>query len=129
MAARVAGPAPPGAAWDALLPDGTVWLAGSAPAAGRAVVTRPWTLLRGAGPGGSRAYLPLPSPRQPLVVASWDPDVLRYLASSVLSVPPATGPALSLLLTALRPLLRYRAFWFLAAARPGGAAVLVGDRG
>ncbi len=120
------------AAWNALLPDGTQWLSGSRAAPGFAVVTRPWTLLRGAGPAGDRrmrAYLPVPSPEQPLIVASWDADVMRYLAGAVLSVPPATGPVLSLLLTAGLRLFRHRAIWFLAAARPGGGVVFVGRAG
>jgi hypothetical protein len=44
-------------------------------------------------------YIVVPSRHRPLVVASRDPAVLRYLATSVLSVPPGTGPVLSLLLT------------------------------
>lgn len=44
-------------------------------------------------------YVVVPSRRRPLIVASWDPGVLRYLAASVLSVPPGTGPVLSLLVT------------------------------
>jgi hypothetical protein len=117
------------AAWRALLPGGTVWQPGPRPAPGCAVVSRPWALLRGArrgGPGGARAYLPVPSAQQPVIVASWDKDVMRYLAGAVLSVPPATGPVLSLLLTAGLRLFRHRAVWFLLAARPGGGMVFVG---
>lgn len=44
-------------------------------------------------------YIVVPSRRRPLIVASRDPAVLRYLAASVLSVPPGTGPVLSLLVT------------------------------
>jgi hypothetical protein len=127
------GAAGPADAWRALLPDGTVWQAGPRVAPGRAVVARPWALLlRRARPGRARvarAYLPVPSPRQPVIVASWDADVLRYLADAVLSVPPATGGALSLLLTAGLRLLRHRVVWFLLAARPGGRMVFLGRGG
>jgi hypothetical protein len=121
-------PAGTAAAWHALLPGGTVWQPGHRAAPGCAVVSSPWALLKGARPGrAARAYLPVPSPRHPVIVASWDADVLRYLAGAVLSVPPSTGPVLSLLLTAGLRLFRHRAIWFLLAARPGGGVVLVGD--
>ncbi len=124
--------ASPAAAWHALLPGGTVWLPGHQAAPGSAVVSTPWVLLRGrrtGRAGTARAYLPVPSPRHPVIVASWDADVMRYLAGAVLSVPPATGPVLSLLLTAGLRLFRHRALWFLAAARPGAGIVLVGGAG
>jgi hypothetical protein len=44
-------------------------------------------------------YIVVPSRRRPLIVASRDRAVLRYLAASVLSVPPGTGPVAGLLLT------------------------------
>jgi hypothetical protein len=44
-------------------------------------------------------YIVVPSRRRPLIVASRDADVLRYLAGSVLSVPPGTGPVSGLLVT------------------------------
>jgi len=115
------------AAWHALLPGGTRWQPGGRVAPGCAVVSPPWALLRRARPGRSaRAYVPVPSPQQPLIVASWDADVLRYLAGAVLSVPPSTGPVLSLLLTVGLRLFRHRVVWFLLAARPGGGMVFVG---
>jgi hypothetical protein len=44
-------------------------------------------------------YIVVPSRRHPLIVASRDRAVLRYLAASVLSVPPGTGPVVGLPLT------------------------------
>ena len=41
----------------------------------------------------------MPSRQHPLIVASWDRAVLRYLADTVLSVPPGTGQLLSAVLT------------------------------
>ncbi|MDX6417701.1 MAG: hypothetical protein QOG28_2321, partial [Trebonia sp.] len=85
----------------------------------------PWSLrLR---PGrGVRAYVAVPSRQRPLVVASWDPAVLRYIADTVLSVPPGAGPVLSAVLTVGLRMLRYRAPWLLAVALRAGGAVLVG---
>jgi hypothetical protein len=59
-------------------------------------------------------YIVVLSRRRPLVVASRDPAVLRYLAASVLSVPPGTGPVLSLLLTIGLRAFRIRGWVFLA---------------
>jgi hypothetical protein len=53
--------------------------------------------MRGLLPPGE--YIVFPSRRRPLIVASRDRAVLRYLAASVLSVPPGTGPVLGLPLT------------------------------
>ncbi|MGH3222739.1 MAG: hypothetical protein ACRDPY_29270 [Streptosporangiaceae bacterium] len=106
------------AAWSALLPAGTV----------RVSQPGPWALR--ARPGsGVRAYIAVPSRRRPLVVASWDRAVLRYLADSVLSVPPGAGPVLSMVVTAGLRMFRYRAPWLLAAALRMGGAVLVGRPG
>jgi hypothetical protein len=119
------------AAWTALLPGGTVWL--SRPprragiAAGFATEAAPWSLPRRRG-GGDRAYVALPSRQRPLIVASWDPAVVRYLADTVLSVPPGGGQLRSAVLTAGLRLLRYRGTWLLAAALRAGGAVLVGQR-
>ena len=68
----------------------------------------------------------MPSRRRPLIVASWDRAVLRYLADTVLSVPPGTGQLLSAALTVGLRLLRYRGSWLLAVALRAGGAVLVG---
>jgi hypothetical protein len=118
------------AAWTALLPGGTVWL--SRPprraglAAGFAARAAPWSLGRRRG-RGDRAYIAVPSRRRPLLVASWDRAVLRYLADTVLSVPPGGGQVRSAVLTAGLHLLRYRGTWLLAAALRAGGAVLVGQ--
>ena len=117
------------AAWAALLPGGTVWLSRpprrAGTATGFAAAAAPWSLrLR---PGrGVRAYVAVPSRQRPLVVASWDPAVLRYIADSVLSVPPGAGQVLSAVLTVGLRMLRYRAPWLLAVALRAGGAVLVG---
>ena len=118
------------AAWAALLPGGTVWL--SRPprragpqigAAGFAAAAAPWSLR---SRPGRRAYIAVPSRQRPLIVASWDRAVLRYLADSVLSVPPGTGPVLSMVLTAGLRMFRYPASWLLAVMLRAGGAVLVG---
>ena len=75
---------------------------------------------------GIKAYVAVPSRERPLIVASWDPAVLRYLADSVLSVPPGSGPIVSAVVTAGLRMLRYRAPWLLAVALRTGGAVLVG---
>jgi hypothetical protein len=59
-------------------------------------------------------------------VASWDRAVLRYLADSVLSVPPGAGPLVSAVLTAGLRMFRYPGSWRLAVALRAGGAVLVG---
>lgn len=58
-------------------------------------------------------YIAVPSRRRPLIVASRDPAVLRYLAASVLSVPPGTGPVPGMLVTIGLRALRCRACAFL----------------
>lgn len=63
-------------------------------------------------------YLVVPSRRRPLIIASRDPAVLRYLAASVLSVPPGTGPVLSAVLTIGLRVSRHLAAVFLMAGRP-----------
>ena len=119
------------AAWAALLPGGTVWLSrpprrGST-AAGFAAAVAPWSLRsRPERRGSVRAYIAVPSRQRPLIVASWDRKVLRYLADTVLSVPPGTGPVLSLVLTIGLRMFRYPGSWILAAALRIGGAVLVG---
>ena len=123
------------AAWAALLPGGTVWL--SRPprragpqitAAGFAAAAAPWSLR--SWPGCRlRAYIAVPSRRHPLIVASWDRAVLRYLADAVLSVPPGVGQGRSMVLTAGLRMLRYRGSWRLAALLRAGGAVLVGRPG
>jgi hypothetical protein len=136
-------PAEESPAWAALLPAGTVWVSRHRRAARRlrdavdaepagsslAAAASPWALARGpdpAGPAGLRAYVAIPSRQRPVLVASRDPAILRYVADSVLSVPPGTGPMLSMVLTAGMKLLRLRPVWMLAAALRAGGVVLVG---
>lgn len=117
------------AAWTALLPGETVWLSRpprrTSAAAGFAAAAAPWSLRPRPG-RGIQAYVAVPSRQRPLIVASWDPAVLRYLADSVLSVPPGCGPAVSAVLTVGLRLLRYRAPWLVAMALRAAGAVLVG---
>jgi hypothetical protein len=119
------------AAWAALLPGETVWLPRlpgrrrPGGAASFAAPAAPWSLRRRPG-RGIQAYVAVPSRQRPLIVASWDPAVLRYVADTVLSVPPGTGQVASAVLTLGLRLLRYRAPWLLAMALRAGGAVLVG---
>jgi len=118
------------AAWAALLPGGTVWLARpprrAAAAAGFAAAAAPWSLRTRPG-RRVRAYVAVPSRQHPLVVASWDRAVLRYLADTVLSVPPGTGPLLSAVLTVGLRMFRHPGSWRLAILLRAGGAVLVGQ--
>ncbi len=117
------------AAWAALLPGGTVWLARppgrAATAAGFAAAAPPWS-LRSRPDRRVRAYVAVPSRQRPLIVASWDRAVLRYLADTVLSVPPGTGQLVSMVLTVGLRMLRYPMSWRLAVLLRAGGAVLVG---
>ena len=134
-------------AWAAFLPGDIVWLPGPpwwAPArrlrramaehpegTSVAVTASPWAVLRTRETDGRPAvlgYLAIPSRRDPLVVASQDRATLRYVATSVLSVPPGAGPLASMMLTAGLRLLRLRPTWLLAAALHAGGRVLVGHR-
>ena len=107
------------AAWTALLPGGTIWLSRpprrAGVAAGFATAAAPWSLRRRRG-RGARAYIAVPSRRRPLIVASWDRAVLRYLADTVLSVPPGGGQLRSAVLT-----LGLRLLGTAALAAGGGA--------
>lgn len=119
------------AAWTALLPGGTVWLSrpprrAGVVAASFATAAAPWSLRQRRG-RSDRVYIAVPSRRRPLIVASWDRAVLRFLADTVLSVPPGGGQVRSAVLTAGLHLLRYRGTWLLAAALRVGGAVLVGS--
>jgi hypothetical protein len=140
-------PAGDSPAWAAFLPADIVWLPGQHRwAAARrlrravashpegtsvAVAASPWAVLRAREAGGRPAvlgYVAIPSRRDPLVVASQDGAALRYVATSVLSVPPGAGPLASMVLTAGLRLLRLRPVWMLAAALRAGGVVLVGRR-
>ena len=120
------------AAWAALLPGGTVWLSRpprrAGPRSPRRASPRPPRRGRSARgrSAGVRAYIAVPSRRRPLIVASWDRAVLRYLADSVLSVPPGAGQVLSMVLTAGLRMFRYPGSWLLAVMLRAGGAVLVG---
>jgi hypothetical protein len=132
------------AAWAVLLPSGTVWLPGHRRMAARrlrrgmaglpagsslAIAASPWAFRRGRGKGplsAPRTYIAVPSRQSPVLVASRDPAVLRYVADSVLSVPPGAGPLPSMALTAGLRLLRFPAGWILAAFLRAGRVVLVG---
>jgi hypothetical protein len=122
-------------AWAALLPGGTVWLprpprrAGAqAAVAGFAAAAAPWS-LRSRPERRLRVYIAVPSRQHPLIVASWDRAVLRYLADAVLSVPPGAGQGLSMVLTVGLRMLRYPGSWLLAVVLRAGGAVLVGRAG
>ena len=117
------------AAWTALLPGGTVWLPRPPRRAGATVsfaaAVAPWS-LRSRPDRRVRAYIAVPSRQRPLIVASWDRAVLRYLADAVLSVPPGAGPVLSMMLTLGLRMFRYPGSWLLAVVLRAGGAVLVG---
>jgi hypothetical protein len=94
-----------------------------------------WTLLRtaadpGAGPPArGRAYVALPSAARPLLVASRDAGVLRYVTDTLLAAPPGGGPARAAVYAAGRWLLRRPGAWaLLALVHPSCTAVLVEDR-
>jgi hypothetical protein len=132
------------AAWEALLPSGTTWLPGPGRFAARrlqraladlppktnvAAPALPWAFRHYRDPAGTcvalRAYVAIPSRQWPVLVASRDPAVLRYVADSVLSVPPGAGPLPSIVLTRGLRLFRLPVAWVLAAATGAGRVVLV----
>jgi hypothetical protein len=120
------------AAWAALLPGGTIWLSRPPRRAGPqiaaacfAAAAAPWSLHR-RPERRIRAYVAVPSRQRPLIVASWDRAVLRYLADTVLCVPPGTGQLLSMVLTLGFRMFRYPGSWLLAVILRAGGAVLVG---
>jgi hypothetical protein len=142
----VRSPTHESAAWSALLPDDTIWLAGRGPVGSRGIrramdaisqgerrtiAVGPLAMRRGAGPRprqGARvlhSYVAVPFER-PTVLASTDRAVLRYVADSILSVPPGAGRVPSVLFTAGMRLLRRPTMWSLAAVMRVGGVVLVG---
>jgi hypothetical protein len=146
-AAPTSGP-PAAAAWDALLPSGTTWLpgrgrfgarrlrralAGLPPGTVAIAPAFPWAFRRYEETAGDRfalrAYVAVPSRQRPLLVASRDPRVLRYVASSLLSVPPGAGPLASIVLTPVLRILRLPATWVLAVWAGVAGVVLVGRSG
>jgi hypothetical protein len=132
-------------AWQAVLPPDTRWLSGPDAGARRlgrdqgsacpqqpwAARMRPWALPRSGDrgdPAGVRSYIAVPSQQAPILIASRDREVLRYVAGSVLSVPPGTGSAASMVLTAGLRLLRFRLAWNLLAFARLARLVAVGSR-
>jgi hypothetical protein len=131
------------ATWATLLPDDTTWLSDHRKlAAGhrlhramadfpsgscQAIVASPWAFTRSRRdkPGVRRTYVAFPSCQKPILVASRDAVVLRYIADSVLSVPPGTGRFSSMLMTACLRLFRLRATWTIAALLRVAGVVLV----
>lgn len=93
--------------------------------AGFAAAAAPWS-LRSRPERRVRAYIAVPSRQHPLIVASWDRAVLRYLADTVLSVPPGAGQLLSAVVTLGLRMFRYPGSWLLAVTLRAGGAVLVG---
>jgi hypothetical protein len=135
----------PAAAWEALLPSGTAWAPGPGrlgarrlrrtlpdlpPGTNVAAPAYPWAFRTYRECAGDcitlRAYIAVPSRQRPLLVASRDPSVLRYVAGSVLSVPPGAGPLASILLTPALRILRLPVAWVLAAWAGAAGVVLVG---
>lgn len=134
------------AAWAALLPSAVSWLPGSGRQSARrigqamadlesgrclAVAASPWSLpgaARGAEPFTMRRYVAFPSRQRPVLIASRDAAVLRYIADSVLSVPPGAGLCASVTLTAGLRLLRFPIVWNVAAMMRAAGLVVVGLR-
>jgi hypothetical protein len=79
-----------------------------------------WAALLPAG-----RYITVPRQR-PLIVASWDRAVLRYLADAVLSVPPGAGQLVSMVVTVGLRMFRYPGSWLLAVALRLGGVVMIG---
>jgi hypothetical protein len=134
------------AAWTALLPSAASWSPAGRPQSARrigramaslepgqclAIPASPWSFSRAAGaagPGATAAYVAFPSRQRPVLVASRDAAVLRYIADSVLSVPPGAGQIPSIVLTAGLRLLRFPVIWNVAAIIRAAGLVVVGRR-
>lgn len=133
-------------AWSALLPDDTIWLCGhghrGARRLRRAVASVPpgrtWTIAgqpfasqrnslreQGVEAHGVHPYVALPH-EKPMLIASNDAAVLRYVADSVLSVPPGAGRIPSILFTTGLRLLRLPFMWSFAAVVRATDMVIVG---
>jgi hypothetical protein len=118
-------------AWSALLSDDTFQLCGRGHRGARRIR---WT--HGRGPQGDKvleahgvhSYVTYPRSR-PIVVASKDAAVLRYVADSVLSVPPGAGGMRSMFITSGLRLLRLPLTWSCAAVARATGVVLVGRSG
>jgi hypothetical protein len=135
------------AAWATLLPGDTIWLsshgqlrtrrlrrtlAADPQSRCRAVIEAPWSFGRTRRPDDAvesvalQAYVAFPSCERPILVASRDAAVLRYVADSVLSVPPGAGLVPSMVLTAGLRLLRLPTMWNFAAIVRAAGVILVG---
>jgi hypothetical protein len=133
-------------AWSALLPDGTLWLSGrgqhgarrlrhavaSVPSGGSwAIGGPPWAYRRNPRADGAsetqvaQSYVVYPS-ETPILVAGKDAAVLRYVADSVLSVPPGAGRIPSMVFTSGLRLLRLPIMWSFAAIVRATGVVFVG---
>jgi hypothetical protein len=136
-------------AWSALLPDDTIWLFGRGHRGARRFRRAPasappvgnWTI---AGPPSAyrrnphrdlishahavHSYVAYPYER-PILIASKDAAVLRYVADSVLSVPPGSGRIPSIIFTSGLRLLRLPIMWSFAAVVRATGTVLVGRSG
>jgi hypothetical protein len=136
-------------AWSALLPDDTIWLFGrghqGARRCRRAVASvppgrtwtiagPPWAFRRNSHPDQTseahavHSYVAYPH-ENPILIASKDAAVLRYVADSVLSVPPGAGRIPSIMFTSGMRLLRLPLAWSFAAAVRATGMVLVGRSG
>ena len=133
-------------AWSALLPDDTVRLSGRGHGGARrfrrgvvsvpegrtwTMVGTPWTHGRNAhGDTTSNAHVVhsyVTYPREmPVVIASKDAAVLRYVANSVLSVPPGAGRLPSVVFTSGLRILRRPILWSFASVVRAAGTVLVG---
>jgi hypothetical protein len=115
-------------AWSALLSDNTIQLRGRGHGGARRFR---WT-YRGVGQAeetveahGVHSYVTYPRSR-PIVIASNDSAVLRYVADSVLSVPPGAGRIPSMFFTSGLRLLRLPITWSCAAVVRATGMVAVG---
>ena len=94
----------------------------------RAVVTSPWSFggaTRAGDPVDAESSQTYVACEGPILVASRDAAVLRYVADSVLSVPPGAGRVPSMVLTAGLRLLRLPTMWTFAAIVRAAGVVLV----
>lgn len=111
-------------AWSVLLPDDTIRLPrrGHGPKRFRRMVR-----LRGSSSATDVLHSYVTYPRdKPVVIASKDAVVLRYVATSVLSVPPGGGRILSVVFTSGLRLLRLPIMWTFATVFRAAGTVLVG---
>jgi hypothetical protein len=135
-------------AWSVLLPDDTIRLPGRGRGTRRfrrtvvsvpkgrtwAITGAPWAhghnVREDSNSGSPVVHSYVTYPRDmPVVIASRDTAVLRYVAASVLSVPPGAGRIPSMVLTSGLRLLRLSIMWTFAAVVRVAGTVLVGRSG